>query len=304
MPTELIRVRQDFDLESELVYSGDGENAFPLVYHITGTSSSPAAYNALLGGDDYDFLGVAGLFDGCALRTIGMRKVGPTHYVATCHYTQVKAREPENERLAVGSIRISWSTKGGKFLQTHAKTTVSYAPPGKVAPDFQGAINVTDDGVEGIEVTIPALAFTITKHQPGERLTEQYLNRVASLTGGYNDAKFLGFPAGTLKFEGTDGNISYELPSPNQVGGDGEPIPPPDREVSYDFLYSPNLTNLTIGEIEGINKKGHQHLWVLWQQMVDETAKWKVRRPKAVYVQDVGIGPVSFKSLNCLADPT
>src|SRR5258708_1240639 len=57
----------------------------------------------------------------------------------------------------------TFDTGGGKAKITQSFGTVnSYAPDGLVAPDFRGAIGVGDDSVEGVDIVIPAFAWTET----------------------------------------------------------------------------------------------------------------------------------------------
>ncbi|RLS54091.1 MAG: hypothetical protein DWH91_12750, partial [Planctomycetota bacterium] len=49
----------------------------------------------------------------------------------------------------------------------------------------------------------------------------------------------------------------------------------------------PNATGLVIGEITGINKEGWEYLWVRYADAEDTTAKVLVKKPIAVYVEQV-----------------
>ena len=46
-------------------------------------------------------------------------------------------------------------------------------------------------------------------------------------------------------------------------------------------------TNLTVGDIVGINKKGWEYMWVRYADAEDATAKVIVKKPVAVYVEKV-----------------
>ena len=50
---------------------------------------------------------------------------------------------------------------------------------------------------------------------------------------------------------------------------------------------SKNEQNLTIGEFTDISKEGWQYLWVLYNTVEDAGAKALVKRPQAVYVEDI-----------------
>ena len=63
---------------------------------------------------------------------------------------------------------------------------------------------------------------------------------------------------------------------------------PTDRwEISYKFAVSPNQSGLTIGANTGIAKKGWEYLWVQYGDDVDATAQVLIKKPVAVYVEQV-----------------
>lgn len=283
---------------SKLVYSGEGDNSFDYEYDLTNCPTSAEAYNVLLGGNGEDWLGVLGLDSGCLLRTIAMSPDGPDAWHAVCSYSEAKLQTKEHEKLTtVGQYRISFSTKSQSIKQYTAKTTVGYPLTGGMllarAPDFKGAINVNAEGeVEGVESIVPSLTVTVTQRMEGTTLTPAYMLAIANLIGKYNNAEFLGFPAGTMQLSAGDGSLSFEIPNPN-ADLSQDPIPPQDRELSFEFLYSPNLTNISIGDVTGIDKLGHQYMWTLWKDALDSGQVF--RRPKAVYVQDLyGVEPADF----------
>ena len=53
------------------------------------------------------------------------------------------------------------------------------------------------------------------------------------------------------------------------------------------FAASPNVQNLTIGGINGIDKKGWEYLWVRYADDEDVNAKVLVKKPIGVYVEQV-----------------
>ena len=50
-------------------------------------------------------------------------------------------------------------------------------------------------------------------------------------------------------------------------------------------MASKNVNGETIGDITGVNKKGHEYLWVRYEDAVESNAILK--KPKAVYVNKV-----------------
>lgn len=66
--------------------------------------------------------------------------------------------------LDIGMTCISGDTMGGTQHLTQSLATVNkYAPSGKTAPDFKGAIGVTKDSVDGVDVVCPVFNFMVKK---------------------------------------------------------------------------------------------------------------------------------------------
>ena len=197
---------------------------------------------------------------------ITLEPIGPTQWEATVQYN------PPDEEMEEGDWSHSFDTGGGSQHITQSKETVdSYAPTGETAPDFKGAIGVTKDGVAGVDITVPVYRFSETHIIADEKVTNAYKGRLFNLTGKTNSDAWNGFAAGETLFLGSSGSKR----------GRG------DWEITFNFAASPNKTGLSVGDITGIDKKGWEYLWVLYEEQVDDTAKALVKRPKAVYVEKV-----------------
>jgi hypothetical protein len=151
----------------------------------------------------------------------------------------------EKNRKNVGPRGTTWRgfviTGGGKTHMTQSLATVnSYALPGEDPPDFKGAIGVNNDSVEGTDITIPVYNFKETHYIPIALVTPAYKAALFYLTGKVNDAPFKGFARGEVLFLGASGS---------QQGTE-------DWEIAFKFAASPNATDLTVGDITGIEKKG------------------------------------------------
>lgn len=150
-------------------------------------------------------------------------------------------------------------------------TIGSYAAPGRTAPNFRGAIGVTPDAVEGIDVTVPVYHFSETHVIPSSLVTLGYKAALFFLTGRVNGSPFKGFAAGEVLFLGASGS---------KRGAD-------DWEISFKFAASPNAVGLSVGNITGISKAGWDYLWVRYEDAEDTVAKALVKRPVAAYVERV-----------------
>ena len=67
-----------------------------------------------------------------------------------------------------GDEETTFDTSGGTEKRTQSLYTTAYAPPGQTPPNFHGAINVTEHGVEGVEQPSPKLEITITHSWPSQ----------------------------------------------------------------------------------------------------------------------------------------
>ena len=170
---------------------------------------------------------------------------------------------------AEGILRIGFDTTGGNVRMRSSLSTTSYPTAGRTAPDFKGAIEVSGGEPQGVDVTLPALRLTFRYKWPKGVVQLADVRNIARQTGKTNSGSFYGFNAGELLFLGASGEIDPATPT----------------DVSYNFAASENAT-LSIGSwITGISKKGHQHLWVAFEDYEDTSAKKRVSRPLAAYVE-------------------
>lgn len=234
-----------------------------LHYHVRGTNDDVEARAALaaLAPTLYDPWGTSMIY--LPRDTITLQPAGDELWEGIVRYGMLP---PTN-----GST-FAFDTGGGTQHITQSRQTVgAYAPAGKTAPDFRGAIGVTPDSVEGVDITVPVYHFSETHYLPNSTVTLAYKGTLCGLTGKVNSAWFKGLAAGECLFLGAAG----------AKRGSG------DWEITYRFAASPNVTNLTVGDITGINKGGWQYLWVRYEDSVDDTAKALVKKPLAAYVERV-----------------
>jgi len=135
----------------------------------------------------------------------------------------------------------------------------------------KGAIGVTHDNVEGVDIAIPVYNFSETHYIDDALVTPAYRGTLFSLTGKTNNAAFKGCAAGECLFLGASGSKRGEE----------------DWEITFRFAASPNRTNITVGDITVASKKGWEYLWVRYADAEDATAKALVKLPVAAYVEKV-----------------
>jgi len=255
-----IVVEEKFDSRSLTT----GNNAVAeLTYLISGTDDDVAAKAALSAA-------APGTHDGLVLDSVQVEYYAEDRWVGTAHYQQEGsqgAAPPET-----GDSLYSFDTGGGSQHITQAIQTIhKYAPAGKTAPDFKGAIGVTHDSVEGVDITVPVFHFAETHYLADGVVTDGYKGTLFGLTGKVNNGAFRGCDAGECLFLGASGSKR----------GAG------DWEIAFRFAASPNRTGITVGDITGIAKKGWEYMWVRYADAEDAAAKALVKKPIAVYIEKV-----------------
>ncbi len=197
------------------------------------------------------------LFDGLDADNYTLDPQGGGVWLANVNY---KIRNQSSE---------SFDTTGGTVHVTQSFGTNRFGP---LAPDFQGAIGVSDDRVDGVDITIPAYKFSETHYIPRIFVSTSYKNTLFQLTGKVNNASFKNFAAGEVLF----------------LGSTGQRRGLEDFEITYNFAASPNIGSIVFTpDIEVINKEGWDYMWLFYADEVDSTAHRIVRRPKAAYVERV-----------------
>lgn len=180
-----------------------------------------------------------------------------------------------------GQASFSFDTTGGTVrIRSAILHGASYGPPNAVVPPnrHSGSIGVDKDGnVEGVDITVPAMKFTYTFRHPEGYVDEEYALELGRNTGRMNANKWRVFEAGEAMFFGA-------------TGSDGTNS---EAEVSYTIIASENAQNtveggdrrLTIGNIQNIVKRGHDYLWIEFE---DGTANGlATTKPKFVHVEQV-----------------
>lgn len=183
--------------------------------------------------------------------------------IVTAEYkTRDQSSSPE-----VGSLRWSFETSGGTVNIKGALEHIADYPAG--APNHQGAIGVTKDGVEGTEIVIPALKINVQFTHPQGVITLAKAKALARATGTANQNEFMTFAAGEILFLGATGSDGTESPA----------------EIGYQFAASENLQDQIIAGINVVAKDGWDYAWVEFRE--DAAAAKPTRKPIAVHVDRV-----------------
>jgi hypothetical protein len=227
-----------------------------------------------------------GAADEAAVRTLALAQI-PTAYEglnrtnitlderlnATTWKVVATFEAPEPQQQENPESSFAFDTGGGTQHITQSIQTIGrYGPAASTA--LGGAIGYDGQNVAGVDITIPVYQFSETHYIVPAAVTQSYKLTLMGLTGAVNSAAFRGFQAGEVLFMGASGT---------RRGTDTD-----DRwEITYKFAASPNRAGLTVGSITGIQKRGWDYLWVQYGDDVDPTAKVLIKKPIAVYVEQV-----------------
>jgi hypothetical protein len=257
---------------AEKFASRAGDNSsIDLLYVVSGTDDDVAARSALASGAPATYSGLVRDDESVHVEPVGSGVWdGKVRYI-----------KPSYQAPATGDASFSFDTTGGSQHITQSKQTIQkYAPSGQTAPDFGGAIGVTHDSVEGVDITVPVFSFSVTRYVSTANMNQAFIETLYALTGKTNSASWtvnidgvtMTFAAGEALFLGAGGSKRKSEQ---------------DWELGFRFAASPNATGLTIGGITGISKKGWEYLWVRYADSEDTSAKAIVKKPVAVYVEKV-----------------
>lgn len=174
-------------------------------------------------------------------------------------------------------------TTGGQQHITSSIATMGHYPEN--VADLHGTIGFDGEQIHGCDIIVPQYQFSETYSWTDTTFTPAYKTVLYQTTGKVNSDAFRDYQPGEVLFLGAQfRRVANNL-----------------WEVRYHFQVSPNKTDLVIGSIGGIVKKGWEYLWVQYEDDVDNNAHVMIRKPRAVYVEKVyetaefvtlGINPV------------
>jgi hypothetical protein len=256
---------------AEKFASRAGDNSsIDLLYVVSGTDDDVAARTALASSAPATYSGLVRDDDSVHVEPVG----------AGVWDGKVRYIKPSYQAPATGDASFSFDTTGGTQHITQSKQTISKTAASGTAPDFGGAIGVTQDSVEGVDLTIPVFTFSLTRYTAAANMSQTYIGQLYSLTGKVNSAPW------TVNVDGVQ--LTFAVGEALFLGASGgKRRSENDWEIGFRFAASPNATNLTIGSITVPSKKGWEYLWVRYEDAEDETAQAIVKRPVAAYVEKV-----------------
>lgn len=220
-------------------------------------------------------------FDGLTLRNYGLGEAfGGGSWPGYARYAPagfINANQPKAaEPMELGDPAIvTQSTRGGtqRILRSLETVASSRGVLWIGVPDFDQAINVVGDTIEGVEVGVAGSVFTYKTVLPAAFVTATYRELFESLYDHVNSSPFSGYPAGEIKFEG--GTLSQRK---------GE-----DWDAEFIFGRSKNRTGITLnGSLaDPLDKDGWDLLWVRYEDIEDTVAKTLTKSVRSAYVERV-----------------
>lgn len=244
-PSSRATTSQDPTYIARYVAAGTKSSAEVKLYAMTATTSTVATVEGTLFRNDIHVTPSA---------------EGPLVWEVDVHYGRVNRQ--------TGSYSFRWEGVMGTERTFVSLEAVARYPAD--APDYRGMIGVDLDGIAtGTDVPVPSSSFVIEFRHPEGVFTAAYAAVLEEIQGHVNSTTFFGRPAGEIMFwdfrgsEGTDAETTIE----------------------YSFVRKKNWTDVTIGSITGINKRGHDHIWYRYTQ--EASANRPVIRPVSAHVERV-----------------
>lgn len=219
------------------------------------------------------------VFSGHYRSRLDVNPLGSNWWMVTATYSRQAITPDENpsqeQDQDLFPASVSFDTSGGQEHITQAYTPTGASAgerrfPAQGSPDYKGAINVSGDQVNGLDVVSPVFNFTETWTIPTVWMTDQYVATLYNLTGKVNDATFRVFEAGECLFLGARADIAR---------GDFR------TTVTFSFSARPNEASKTVGTISVTNKKGWEYLWIQYENAKDNNNL--IKRPKYVYLDTI-----------------
>ena len=256
--------------ESRRLRTGD-EATLELVWTVQGTDDEGEAHVSVLAPAPEQYQPSAEL-PRLFRQSVRIEPLGPEMWLASVLYDrrfEVTIIGGGLARIAGSESNESFETGGGTQRITQSLRTVQRYGD---APDHQGAIGVSQSQVEGTDIVIPTFSWSETHYFA--QLPWSYRRLLSDLSGTVNERSFRGFEPGEVLFRGASGSRR----------GDTNDQP---WEVSFSFSASANVTDLAVGDVTGIEKRGFEYLWIRYQAADDEVSGSRVQRPVGAYVEQV-----------------
>lgn len=197
---------------------------------------------------------------------------GTDWWVGTARYGR-----PEEQRKETGSATFAFDTAGGTQHITQSLATTSQASSG-TASDYKGAIGVTADSVEGVDIETSGFDFRVTVYVAAASMTTAYIGALKRLTKRVNQAQW------AIEIDGV--SLTFAKGCVRLLGVTGaKRISEGDWELSFAFSYREPVSATVNGM--SYEAEGWQYVWFRYEESADGTSKRLVRTAVEVLVEQV-----------------
>jgi hypothetical protein len=215
--------------------------------------------------------------------------ISPNHRALQVWECKVKYSDEDDEKSEEdpeeGTWHFSFDTTSGTHKVSQSLSTVEryHRTAANAAPDLRGAIGWDGKKLNGTEVAVPKLEFTVEVYYDPADITTTFAATLARATGKTNDDAWVGFAECEVLFMGATGAGDRPLFT-------GARVKP--AKVTFKFACSENRTDIAVGDIAldhtgagvaGVDKKGWEYLWVYYT--VKDTGGITFPTPEWAYVE-------------------
>ena len=196
------------------------------------------------------------------------------HYYCTVQYIPAKT-----VRAAVAEVQVRIYTLSRTTRLTQAYAHIS--SNGTNPPAHAGAIGVTDDGPEGVDVVDPAVGITVTRRYlpAGMPTTATLLGLRGKVNSDATTIKDTRKAVGGRSWVLAIGELLCVGVDEGTIDDDGL------ITVTYQFEAAPNRAAVTVGAVGPFAVKGHEYLWVQYGKVA--SGDGAARAPRWAYVEQI-----------------
>jgi len=244
-------------------------------YVIADTPKEADDYQAV---QEFANANVPATYANLTIDSVKIRRKGPDVWDCEAQYraqSQTQGQQPTYPF----KVRTTLSITGEQAHITQSYATVgAYSADGGDPPDFGGAIGVTRDRVEGVDIVVPKIEYSEEFTWQYAQVNAAYLTILQNLAGKVNAGTFRGRAPGEVLFTGAE--VTQTTGSPSET----------ELTIAYRFAISPNIQSLQVGGMTISAKRGWDYLWVRYEQEVRSRGgggKKLVLQPRYAYVEQV-----------------
>lgn len=241
-------------------------------------SGSTNLYFLAEGSDDYvdvaaTFSSIPSTVDGRPRQRIRHEHIGNGYWNITAEFSSVSQSAPQRQPELGGPELVSWQSVSTTITRTHAPVSGAWNSGGATAAINGDAINVTDEGIQGVDVETSIARFTIRSVISPAQASTAYGKTLAAMCRkkAVNNALWRGFAAHEARF------VDFSM----DERGDG------DWDLIRVFDVDENVTGGEYAGITGIDKAAHDYVWALTERKEDATNKRLARETIQVVVHAV-----------------